>query len=67
MHAVVHAVRKFAGNTFLEADFANQTFYVIRVYHWGDRSNRNSLNIFEITVNTAGLLIGQRVNRQSES
>ena len=52
---------------FFEVDFANQIFYVAKVCHWDHRSNRNSLNIFEITVKTAGLPIDERVNRRSES
>ena len=52
---------------FFEVDFADQTFYAARVYYWNHRCNRNSMNIFEITVKTAGLLTGNRTNRQSKS
>ena len=52
---------------FVEVDFADQTFYAARVYYWNHRSNRSSMDIFKITVKTAGLLIGKRANLQSES
>ena len=41
--------------------------FLARVYYWNHRSNRNSMDSFEITVKTAGLLIGRRAHRQSES
>ena len=58
--------RKFTGQAFSEVDLQT-TFYVAIMYFWDYGYYCNRWNIFEIEVKTARLLIGQKVNRLSES
>ena len=58
----MHGQRKFADNNSLKLILQTKLFMLQECINWN-----HSMNIFEITVKTAGLLIGKRANRQSES